>query len=137
MHAFRNSTFSKSIVETSDNISIDATAWIRMEFCDRCGSRMGRTKEGYVCPRCGAVVQAKLEVQLMKEKDRSDFGSIYVSGESTTHHLQISRECPKCGNKQAFHWFSGVSGEHAGIRRERTIEHFKCTKCAHSWTEES
>ena len=39
-----------------------------MEFCDRCGSRMGRTKEGYVCPRCGAVVQAKLEMQLMKER---------------------------------------------------------------------
>jgi DNA-directed RNA polymerase subunit M/transcription elongation factor TFIIS len=98
---------------------------------------MTRTKEGYACPKCGSIVLAKPEMQFLKEKERSDSGSIYVSGESTTDHSKVSRQCPNCGNKQAFYWFSGISGEHAGIRRERTMEHFKCTKCAYSWTEES
>jgi DNA-directed RNA polymerase subunit M/transcription elongation factor TFIIS len=110
---------------------------MNMEFCDKCGSRMARTKEGYVCPKCGIVVRAKPEMHLMKEKERTDSGSIYVSGESTTDQSKVSRQCPNCGNRLAFHWFLGVSGEHAGVRRERTIEHFKCTKCAYSWTEES
>ncbi len=103
-----------------------------MEFCEKCGARMTSTKEGYVCPRCGISKFAKPEVRIMKEKE-TDKSSIYVLGESTTDHSKISRRCPNCGNKEAFYWFSGVAGEHAGIRQERTVQHFKCTKCGHSW----
>lgn len=93
---------------------------------------MTSTKEGYVCPRCGISKFAKPEVRMIKEKE-TDKSSIYVSGESTTDHSKISRRCPSCGNKEAFYWFSDVAGEHAGIRQERTVQHFKCTKCGHSW----
>lgn len=106
-----------------------------MEFCEKCGTRMTTTKEGFVCPKCGNIKSVKPRAQIMKEKARDDYGSIYVSGESTTSHSKVTRQCSKCGNKEAFHWFSGVAGEHAGIRQERTIEHFRCTRCAYSWTE--
>ncbi len=97
---------------------------------------MTSTKEGYVCPKCGVSKLVKPGVQMVREKERNK-SSIYVLGESTTDHSKMSRRCPSCGNKEAFYWFSGVAGEHAGIRQERTIQHFKCTKCGYSWTAES
>jgi DNA-directed RNA polymerase subunit M/transcription elongation factor TFIIS len=108
-----------------------------MEFCDKCGSRMTRTREGFVCPKCSDNVLAKSKMQLKKEKRRSDSDCIYVSDSSKNNYSKVSRQCPKCGNKEAFRWFSGISGEHAGIRQERTIEHLRCTRCAHTWAEES
>ncbi len=62
---------------------------------------------------------------------------IYIVDESKEDHSMVTRTCSECGNDKAFHWFSRISGEHAGIRRERTVEHFKCTKCSHSWAESS
>jgi len=62
---------------------------------------------------------------------------IYIVDESKEGHSMVTRTCSECGNDKAFHWFSRISGEHAGIRRERTVEHFKCTKCSHSWAESS
>jgi DNA-directed RNA polymerase subunit M/transcription elongation factor TFIIS len=96
---------------------------------------MVRTKKGFVCSRCGIVRYANPDSRALIRKNRES--SVYVLGESTTEHSKIDRRCPKCGNKEAFYWFSGVSGEHAGIRQERTIEHFKCTKCGFSWAGES
>jgi hypothetical protein len=29
---------------------------------------------------------------------------------------------------------SFISGEHAGVRQERSMERFTCAKCGHSWT---
>jgi DNA-directed RNA polymerase subunit M/transcription elongation factor TFIIS len=97
---------------------------------------MTSTKEGYICPKCGFSKIVKPEIHIVREK-ATDKSSIYVLGESTTDHSKVSRQCPDCGNNEAFYWFSGVAGEHAGIRQERTMQHFKCTKCGHSWTAES
>jgi len=108
-----------------------------MEFCDRCGSRMTRTREGFLCPKCGNAILAKSKIQPKNEKKMGDSDYICVSQSSKNNYLKVSRQCPICGNKEAFRWLSGISGEHAGVRRERTIEHFKCTRCSHSWAEES
>ncbi|HYB68947.1 MAG TPA: hypothetical protein VEC97_05315 [Candidatus Acidoferrales bacterium] len=108
-----------------------------MEFCDKCGSRMTRTKEGFLCPKCGVVVPAKFETPLGKQKKRDGSGYIYVSGPSEGSYSKVSRQCPRCGNKKAFRSSSGILGEHAGIGRERTLEHFRCTKCSYYWTEQS
>ncbi|MCW4053232.1 MAG: hypothetical protein NWE78_08520 [Candidatus Bathyarchaeota archaeon] len=68
---------------------------------------------------------------LVRHKDSSD--AIHVIDRSREGRRRISRVCPKCGNNKAYHWVSRVSGEHAGIHTERTIEHFRCTRCSHTW----
>jgi DNA-directed RNA polymerase subunit M/transcription elongation factor TFIIS len=98
---------------------------------------MTRMREGLLCPKCGIVVPAKPEASLRKEKKRNDFDYIYVSGASTDNYLEILRQCPRCGNKKAVLSVSSIYGEHAGTGRERTMKHFRCTKCSYSWTEES
>ena len=117
--------------------SYETAAWTNMEFCNQCGSRMIRTKEGFACPKCYSSIRVKPEKQRGSMKKRNDFDYIYVSGSLRENQSEVSRQCPNCGNKKALHWYSGISGEHAGITRERTVEHFKCPKCSHSWTEES
>lgn len=93
------------------------------------------TQKGFQCSKCGNVTHAKPDIQTIKQKetDASDF--IYVSGRPRNNSVKVQRECPQCGNKEAFNWLSGISGEHAGIGRERTVEHFRCTKCSHTWAE--
>lgn len=108
-----------------------------MKFCDKCGSYMQRTKKGFLCPKCGYAVHANAETQSKNMDKRSHSNSVYVIGKSKDEYVKVSQTCPKCGNKEAFHWFTRISGEHAGIRRERTIERFKCTKCSQSWTKTS
>jgi len=107
-----------------------------MEFCDNRGSYMKLTAEGYRCPRCGKLTRSKSEVREKRVK-KSESGGIYVIDKPLSDYARISQVCPKCGNKEAFYWVSSISGEHAGIRRERTVEHFKCTKCSYSWSKSS
>jgi len=108
-----------------------------MKFCDKCGSYMKVTKNGFSCRKCGNVIPADpgIHAKTIKRKERST--PIHVVASSEDEYLKVSQVCPKCGNEEAFRWFSGVSGEHAGIGRERTVEHFKCTKCSHSWSKTS
>lgn len=108
-----------------------------MKFCDRCGSYMTETKNGYFCRKCGNVIPVKTEMQPKDVKKVERSSSIYIVNRSEDEYVKVSQACPKCGNGEAFRWFSEVSGEHAGVRRERMIEHFKCTKCSHSWTKTS
>jgi DNA-directed RNA polymerase subunit M/transcription elongation factor TFIIS len=106
-----------------------------MEFCEKCGSRMTLTKDGLLCPKCLCVVRGKPSLQLEKKKKENGANGIFVTGVSAESISKISRACPQCGNKVVFHWFDDVLGEHAGVRQERTVEHFRCSKCAHTWTE--
>ena len=98
---------------------------------------MKKTMDGFECRKCGNVVHVSTGIQTenMKKIERSS--SIYVVDSSEDEYVKVSQVCPKCGNEEAFRWFSGVSGEHAGITRERTVEHFRCTKCSHSWSKTS
>lgn len=83
------------------------------------------------------MIHANAGMQSKKVKKIEHPSLVYVVDSSKDKYVKVSQECPKCGYKEAFHWFSVVSGEHAGVRRERTIEHFKCTKCSHTWTKAS
>ncbi len=108
-----------------------------MKFCDRCGSYLKETKKGLLCRKCGNIipVETGMRTEDMKKVERS--GSIYIVDQSEDEYVKVSQSCPKCGNIEAFRWFSRVSGEHAGVRRERTVEHFRCTRCSHSWSKTS
>ena len=108
-----------------------------MKFCSKCGSYLKRTKNGFLCRKCGNLVPVSAETETENMKKAGASSSIFIVDSSEDEYVRVSQVCPKCGNSEAFRWFYGVSGEHAGIRRERTIEHFKCTECSHSWSRAS
>ncbi|MCK4634216.1 hypothetical protein KAT42_05220, partial [Candidatus Bathyarchaeota archaeon] len=103
---------------------------------DRCGSYLRETAEGLWCQKCRKIILSKRNAETRTGKKR-DSSAVIVIERPKDHYSTISLKCPKCKNEEAYHWFSNVSGEHAGIRRERTIEHFKCTKCSYSWSRSS
>ena len=71
------------------------------------------------------------KVVLQKKRE----SAIFVIDKSQNEGTVVSKQCPQCGNSEAYRWVSAISGEHAGVRKEVTLEHFKCTKCSHEWTE--
>ncbi|MCJ7424080.1 hypothetical protein MUP01_07415 [Candidatus Bathyarchaeota archaeon] len=95
---------------------------------------MREERNDFLCPKCGIVVHAKGEAREKNVKITGQPNSIYVVSDEPNEHAKVTQVCPECGNTEAFHWYSGISGEHAGVRREVTIEHFRCTKCSHAWS---
>jgi DNA-directed RNA polymerase subunit M/transcription elongation factor TFIIS len=93
---------------------------------------MRATKNGLVCSKCGHTVQA--EVAEITTIELHAPSPIDVIDESEHEHPRVSEKCPNCGNSEAFRSVSFISGEHAGVRQERSMERFTCTKCGHSWT---
>ncbi|MDH5795393.1 MAG: hypothetical protein OEZ24_04720 [Candidatus Bathyarchaeota archaeon] len=106
-----------------------------MKFCDKCGSRMKTTKRGFLCLKCGNLVRAKTGLIEVKKMSPVESELIYVLEDSGREASRVSKTCPRCGNDEAFRWYSSASGEHAGVPQERTVEHLKCTRCFHSWAE--
>jgi DNA-directed RNA polymerase subunit M/transcription elongation factor TFIIS len=106
-----------------------------MRFCKVCGSYLKRTKEGFWCPKCKKHYPPETAPK-EKKAIKSKPSAIIVIDERHAEPTKVPVKCPKCGNDKAFYWVSSISGEHAGVRRERTVEHYKCTKCSYSWTKE-
>ena len=103
-----------------------------MKFCEKCGSYMQRTTKGFSCVKCGNEIQEQVvEVRRMGNSDRS---SVDVVAASEAGYVRVAQRCPRCGNPEAYRLVSVVSGEHAGVRQERSIERLRCTNCSHSWT---
>ena len=103
-----------------------------MKFCDMCGSYMEMADEGYSCPRCGYTIQAdEIEVKIMRD---SQAEAIHVIDKRGDDLLRVNRTCPSCGHHEAYRHVSMTSGEHAGVKQERIVERYKCTKCSNSWT---
>lgn len=102
-----------------------------MKFCERCGSYMHRVPGGFSCLRCGNENHDEvIEVLSVQRRD----SSVEVVDESEVELVKVKEICPQCGNREAFRVVFVVSGEHAGVRQERSIERFKCTKCLHRWS---
>lgn len=86
------------------------------------------------CTKCGNQVLADTaEVKILEQRDVSP---IAVVSDSESEHAKVSETCPVCGNPEALRNISFISGEHAGVRQERSMERFTCTKCGHSWTKQ-
>jgi len=94
---------------------------------------MKGTKDGYVCTKCGERMESTI-VDVIKIKPPEN--PAVVVDESKLDYVKVAETCPRCNNSEAFHSFGLVSGEHAGVRQERTMERFVCTKCGHSWNKE-
>jgi len=94
---------------------------------------MTKTRDGYKCSKCGNKTPADIvEVTQIETKEKPTD----VLDPSKLEYLKVNETCPKCGNVEAFHSLGFVSGEHAGVRQERTMERFTCTKCGYSWSKE-
>jgi DNA-directed RNA polymerase subunit M/transcription elongation factor TFIIS len=105
-----------------------------MKFCEKCGAYMRATKTGLQCTKCGnTVLMDTIEVKTLEQRDVSP---IAVVSEPDTDLAKVSETCPACGNSEALRNISFISGEHAGVRQERSMERFTCTKCGHSWTKQ-
>ena len=105
-----------------------------MRFCEKCGSYMQARKDGLQCTKCGnKILTETVEVKTIEQRDVSP---IAVVSDSDTGHAKVSETCPACGNPEALRNISFISGEHAGVRQERSMERFTCTKCGHSWTKQ-
>lgn len=104
-----------------------------MRFCDDCGSYLRKAPGGLWCSKCKKLVPADSRVKITRAS-KPDSKAVFVVNDPAGNYATVNQACPKCGNEEAFSWVSSISGEHAGIRRERTVEHFKCTKCSHSWS---
>ena len=107
-----------------------------MRFCADCESYLKKTKDGLWCPKCKKLTKTELHCKV-KFVRKPLSNTIYVVDGSNEDRVKVSQACPKCGSGEAFHWFQPVTGEHAGIRRERAVEHFKCVECSYSWSKSS
>lgn len=101
-----------------------------VEFCDRCGSFMRQAIKGYECPRCGWIKLIDvIEVKTGPEKEAEP---VYVMS-GTDDTMKVNRKCPMCNNPEAYKTLTVAIGEHAGVKSDRSVERFKCTKCGHIW----
>ena len=105
------------------------------KFCEKCGSYMRETPAGFVCSKCGNQVKAEI-VDVVRIEPRPSSAVVDVLDSSKLEYNKISAVCPRCDNREAFHSLGLVSGEHAGVRQERSMQRYTCTKCGHSWSVE-
>jgi DNA-directed RNA polymerase subunit M/transcription elongation factor TFIIS len=103
-----------------------------MRFCDGCGSFMGTTPQGYLCPKCGAEVETDT-IEVRRER-RSRAEPIYVMDGSNAMSPTVNRECPSCDSLEAYRTVLTTQGEHAGVKQDRSLERYTCVDCGHSWT---
>ncbi len=93
---------------------------------------MRATTDGFRCTKCDNVVSGH-EVEL-KQIEHDEGQPIEVVEDVDSGSTRVNETCPLCGNSEAFRSTSFVSGEHAGVRQERSLQRYTCTKCGHAWT---
>ncbi|MGO9644479.1 MAG: hypothetical protein ACLPY5_07000 [Candidatus Bathyarchaeia archaeon] len=104
-----------------------------MKFCDKCGSYMTETYKGFSCTKCGNLVSTEI-VGVQRIKPSESSVDVVDESKKEEEYAKVTETCPQCGNPKAFHSLGLISGEHADVRQERSMERFTCTKCSYSWT---
>jgi DNA-directed RNA polymerase subunit M/transcription elongation factor TFIIS len=104
-----------------------------MRFCDSCGSFMGTTAQGYLCPKCGAEVEA--DTREVNRERRPRVEPVYEMKGSKTTSPTVNRDCPRCDSKKAYRTVLATQGEHAGVKQDRSVERYTCVECGHSWVQ--
>jgi DNA-directed RNA polymerase subunit M/transcription elongation factor TFIIS len=67
--------------------------------------------------------------------DQEAIAPVAVVNSTLQEQRRVHRPCSQCGNPEAFSWLSQIDGEHAGVKQERTLKRFQCTRCFQTWTE--
>jgi len=104
-----------------------------MRFCDSCGSFMGTTAQGYLCPKCGAESEVN-NIEVRRQR-RPRVEPVYEMKGSKTTSPAVNRDCPRCDSKKAYRTVLATQGEHAGVKQDRSVERYTCVECGHSWVQ--
>jgi DNA-directed RNA polymerase subunit M/transcription elongation factor TFIIS len=104
-----------------------------MEFCQSCGSFMRTNPQGYICPNCGAEVEADA-IEVKRER-KSQAEPVYVMDGSKTINPIVNQSCPHCDSTEAYRMILTTQGEHAGVKQDRSVEKYTCVECGHTWTQ--
>ncbi|MEK6938628.1 MAG: transcription factor S [Nanoarchaeota archaeon] len=103
------------------------------------------------CPKCGSLLRPKdkggkkilfCSCGFSKDMEEGDSGELKERSETAGKkievmemmevHPKIKMICEKCGNTVAYYWTQQTRGAD-----EPETRFFKCTKCKHTWRENS
>ena len=103
-----------------------------MKFCKKCGTFMKLNNIGYSCLKCGTVEYIdQIEVNMEEKKELK---TVYIVDERRKDSCKVNRTCPHCGFNEAYRIVLATQGEHAGVKQDRSLVKYTCTKCGHVWT---
>jgi DNA-directed RNA polymerase subunit M/transcription elongation factor TFIIS len=94
---------------------------------------MSIKNQRYECSKCGT--SAPVVFNRTQKDLRPVLNHVDVIEQPSSTSEKVSQRCPQCTNDQAFRWYSYSSGEHAGVKQDRIVEHFRCTQCRYVWGE--
>jgi transcription factor S len=111
-----------------------------MEFCPKCGCRLGPKKAAnevlLVCSKCDYTKQASTSraqatvVKVIQPKTQP-FMTIVSEEEQKIKTMQsIRMKCDKCGNNEVYVWQVQTRGGD-----EASTQFMRCTKCGHTFRE--
>jgi len=97
-------------------------------FCEKCGSLLVPSGQGFKCSKCGKRASSST-VKLSEGKTLSikDIGGVNVEVETMP---KIKASCPKCSHNEAYYRLVQTRGAD-----ESPTTFFTCTKCSHKWRE--
>lgn len=104
-------------------------------FCPKCGSLLRpKDKGGKKILYCSCGFSKEMEGGDSGElKERSETAGRKIEVMETMEvHPKIKITCEKCGNTVAYYWTQQTRGAD-----EPETRFFKCTKCKHTWRENS
>lgn len=113
-----------------------------LEFCPKCGMRMTlrkgeedtKTPHTLACVKCGHLKPLTTErprkSQVIKRRPDEEIVIVGEEEAKLSTMPKENRECPRCGNMEAFWWMVQTRGAD-----ESTTQFFRCTKCSYTWRE--
>jgi DNA-directed RNA polymerase subunit M/transcription elongation factor TFIIS len=101
-----------------------------LKFCEKCGLIMIPGTKGYQCNECGYIDEIKNISYKVRNKSKPE--PVYFVKEER-EAITVNRKCSSCGNNEAYRYTSITMGEHAGVKSERSLERYRCTKCGNTW----
>ena len=102
-----------------------------MKFCDKCGTYMKKTYDGFICPRCGHNIET--DSFDVKRPEKTAPEPIYILDSKKSQDRTVTQSCPNCNSNEAYRTILTTQGEHAGVKQDRTIERYTCVKCHNTW----
>jgi len=92
-------------------------------FCDKCGSILVPSTDGFACPKCG-VKGADVELG----EDSTGGKEVHMVKEVDDNLPVIEVECPKCEHGKAHYFIYQTRSAD-----ESPTTFYTCCKCGHKW----
>lgn len=99
-----------------------------MEFCPKCGAVLMAKVKNSACPRCGYTKKGVVDLSSSEKIEKAAEIPV-VTKDGSTNPI-VKETCPKCTHKKCYTW---VMQTRASDEPPTTF--FKCVKCTHTWRE--